>query len=310
MNNFDFGEVLTRAGQIVWKHKVLWIFGILAGLARGNGGGSSGGGGGSGSGSNGSGAAPFSPAQIGKFTHFLQDNLWIILAVTAGLMLLFIILYMLGMLGRIALIKGANLADRGAEHLSFGELWAESLPFFWRILGLNVLVVMSFMLIIVPLILFGVVTMGIGFLCVLPLLCIIVPAGWVVMVVLEQAQAAIVLEDLDMLDGFTRGWGIVKDNAVTILIMVLILGIGSAVLGVILVMPLIIALVPIAAGMAALRNSLTPLYFGLVCCAAYFPFLLFFNGILTAYIQTAWTLVYLRLARQKKEAPVIIGADA
>jgi hypothetical protein len=28
--NFNFGEVLTRAWQIIWKHKVLWVFGILA----------------------------------------------------------------------------------------------------------------------------------------------------------------------------------------------------------------------------------------------------------------------------------------
>src|SRR5437773_2631742 len=30
MNNFNFGEILTRAWQIIWKHKILWVFGILA----------------------------------------------------------------------------------------------------------------------------------------------------------------------------------------------------------------------------------------------------------------------------------------
>ena len=32
--NFNFGEVLTRAWQIIWKHKVLWIFGIWQGAVR------------------------------------------------------------------------------------------------------------------------------------------------------------------------------------------------------------------------------------------------------------------------------------
>jgi len=32
--NFNFGEVLTRAWQIIWKHKVLWIFGFLAGCGQ------------------------------------------------------------------------------------------------------------------------------------------------------------------------------------------------------------------------------------------------------------------------------------
>ena len=44
MNDFSFGEVLTRAWQNIWKHKVLWIFGILASCARRGGGGSGGGG--------------------------------------------------------------------------------------------------------------------------------------------------------------------------------------------------------------------------------------------------------------------------
>ena len=50
--NFDFGEVLSRAWQIIWKHKILWVFGIFAGCARGGGGG---GGSGMGRGGNGSG---------------------------------------------------------------------------------------------------------------------------------------------------------------------------------------------------------------------------------------------------------------
>ena len=29
----DFSEVLGKAWRIIWKHKVLWIFGIFAGCA-------------------------------------------------------------------------------------------------------------------------------------------------------------------------------------------------------------------------------------------------------------------------------------
>jgi len=38
----DLGKTLTRAWQIVWNHKVLWIFGIFAGFANSNGGGGNG----------------------------------------------------------------------------------------------------------------------------------------------------------------------------------------------------------------------------------------------------------------------------
>ena len=313
MNNFNFGEVLTRAWQIIWKHKVLWIFGILASCARGGGGGSSGGGGNSGY-QTGSGDNPFSGDKIERVMNqvgtFLENNWWIIVAVVVGIILLSFVFYFLGMMGRVALIRGVAQADKDAESLSFGELWAESMPFFWRVFGLNFLIGLAFLVLFIPLVLFGIVTAGIGFLCLIPLLCIMVPLSWVVMAIIEQAQNAIVLEDLNMLDGFKRGWEIVKANAVPIIIMMLILGIGSGIIGVIIALPIIIAVVPAVIGMAVSQQTLMPFYIAAACCVAYFPVLLFFNGILTAYIQASWTLTYLRLVKSKEEAPVIIEANA
>lgn len=245
--------------------------------------------------------------QVGTF---LENNWWIIIAVIVGIFLLSFVFYFLGMMGRIALIKGVSQADKGAESLSFGELWAESMPFFWRVFGLNFLIGLAFLVLFIPLVLFGIVTAGIGFLCLIPLLCIMVPLSWVVMAIIEQAQNAIVLEDLNMLDGFKRGWEIVKANAVPIIIMMLILGIGSGIIGVIIALPIIIAVVPAVIGMAVSQQTLTPFYIAAACCVAYFPVLLFFNGILTAYIQASWTLTYLRLVKSKEEAPVIIEANA
>jgi len=44
------------------------------------------------------------------------------------------------------------------------------------------------------------------------LICILVPVGWALSVILEQADAAIVLEDKSMFDGFKRGWEVCKNN--------------------------------------------------------------------------------------------------
>ncbi len=313
MDNLNFGEVLTRAWQIVWKHKVLWIFGILASCARGGGGGSSGGGGNSGY-QSGSGDSPFSGGQIESFMNqvgtFFEQNWWVIIVIALVIILLSLVSYFLGMMGRIGLIRGVAQADKDVETLAFAELWAESMPFFWRIFGLNFLIGLAFFIIFIPLILFGIITAGIGFLCIIPLVCVMVPVSWVVMAIVEQAQNAIVLEDLTMLDGFKRGWEIVKANAVPVVIMMLILGVGSAVLGLVIALPIIIAVVPLIIGAAQLQQSLTPAYITAACCVVYFPILLAFNGILTAYIQTAWTLTYLRLARPKMEAAVIIEGNA
>jgi hypothetical protein len=311
MNNFNFGEVLTRAWKTIWKHKVLWIFGILASCARGGGGGSGGGGGNSG---NSGGNTPFSGGQIervmGQAGRFLEQNWWVIILAVLVLILIIFISYFLGMIGRIGLIKGTSHSEKGAEKISFGEIWSESLPYFWRIFGLNFLIGLAILVIFVPLILLGVVTAGIGFVCLLPIFCLLIPIGWILSIIIEQAQAAIVLEDLGMMDGLKRGWQIVKTNAVPTILMSLILGVGSFIIGLIVAIPLILAFIPILMGLGTLRQSLVPVYISLACCALYVPVLIFFNGILTAYIQSAWTLTFMQLAAPKEEAPVIIEANA
>src|SRR5512133_280094 len=204
MNNFNFGEVLTRAWQIIWKHKVLWIFGILASCARGSGGGGNGGGGGRSYQTDPGGNNPFSGGQFERMMEqagqYLQDNWWIILVVVLVLLVISFLSYALGMVGRIGMIKGTALAEKGAEHIAFGEVWSESLPYFWRIFGLNFLIGLAFVVLIVPFVLVGVMTAGIGFACLLPIICLLIPVGWAVSLILEQAQAALVLEDLGMVD--------------------------------------------------------------------------------------------------------------
>ncbi len=324
MNNFNFGEVLTRTWQHIWKHKVLWIFGILASCARGNGGGS--GSGGSGNYQTDPGQDfPFSGGQFERIMtqvgRYFEQNLWIILVVIIMLLIFAFISYALGMIGRVGMIKGTALAEKGAEKISFGEVWSESLPYFWRVFGLNFLVgLVVFVVILVPLISLVAVAAtggmasgaaaGIGFACLIPILCLLIPIGWAVSVIIEQAQAAIVLEDLSLVDGFKRGWQIVKSNAGPIIVMALILAFGGGLIGVLVSLPLIIAVVPLVIGMSSLRESLTPLYIALACCLAYMPVLIFLNGILTAYIQSAWALTFMKLAQPKEEAPIIIEANA
>ena len=242
--------------------------------------------------------------------YFDTEHLFIIIAVVVAIILLTFLLYALGMMGRIGLIKGTHKAENGAESLPFGEIWSESMPYFWRIFGLNFLIGLAFLIILVPLILFGVITAGIGFVCLLPIFCLLIPVGWILYIVIEQAQAAIVLEDLGILDGIKRGWEIVKTNVMPTIIMSLILGIGGGIFGLIVALPLILAFIPILIGLGTLRESLTPLYFSLACCAVYIPVLIFFNGILTAYIKSAWALTFLRLTKPKDETPVFIEANA
>ena len=317
MNNFNFGEVLTKTWQNIWKHKVLWIFGILASCAHGGGGGGNGGGGSRNYQTNPGDNLPFSGGQAEQFMNqagrYLEDKWWIIAIAILVLLLISLLFYALGMIGRTGMIKGTALAEQNVASISFGEVWSESLPYFWRIFGLNFLVGLAFAVIVIPLVLVGVLTAGIGFICVLPLICLLVPIGWAVAVIVEQAQVAIVLEDLGMMDGLKRGWAVVKSNPIPMVVMALILGIGGAIIGVIVSMPLILAALPMIIGMGSLRQSLTPVWIALACCLVYMPVLIFLNGVLTAYIQSAWALTYMKLSQPtqpKDDAPIIIEANA
>src|SRR5512147_3140167 len=108
--SFNFGEVLTRAWQIVWKFKVLWIFGILAGCARGGGGGNSGGGGNNGFNFSSSNVPP----GMERFFQNIADHAmaYSLVAITL-LCVVWVVALFLGTIGRVGLIRGAAQADGG-----------------------------------------------------------------------------------------------------------------------------------------------------------------------------------------------------
>ncbi|HET9589097.1 MAG TPA: hypothetical protein VFO91_09945 [Anaerolineales bacterium] len=308
--NFNFGEVLSRAWQIIWKHKVLWIFGIFAGCSRGGGGGSSGGGGGA-TGPGGDGRLPEIERFFEQLGQWIDNNAWIIAVFVLTVLVLIILAIFLGAIGRIGLIRGTYHAEQGRERLVFGELFSESMPYFWRVFGLSLLIGVLILLLILPLILFGVLTAGIGLICILPLLCLLIPLSWAVMVVIEQANVAIVLEDLGIVDGLRRGWEVVRANVGTMIVMALILFIGAAVIGILLAIPIIITIIPAAIAIAAAAGGDTPaawIWTLGICAVIYLPILFVLNGILTAYVQTAWALTYMRLTRPQDN--VILEANA
>lgn len=306
--NFNFGEVLTRAWQIVWRHKILWVFGVFAACSRG--GGSGGGGGGGGGGGTGPGDQPF--PQLERFFEqlgqWIEANPWIIAVIVLLALVLLIVSVFLGTIGRIGLIRGTYQADQETEQLVFGELFSNSMPYFWRVFGLSLIIGLLAVLIFVPLALFGVLTAGIGFICIVPIICILIPVFWALSVVIEQANAAIVLENLGIGDGMRKGWDVVRANIGPMILLALILFIGSAVIGFIFAIPFIAAVLPLMFGI--FNESTNAVWTAVICCAAYLPVLIVLNGILTAYMQSVWTLTYMRLTRPQDTPPVVLEANA
>lgn len=312
----DFGKILTRAWEIVWKFKVLWIFGILASCGQNGGGGSSGGGGGN-TGFQTGGQDANLPPQIKQFFFQAErffDNIeaWQVAAMIGGFMLFMLIMGLimsaLSTIGRVGIIQGAVQAEGGVERLTFGDLFTGGKPFFWRVFGLNLLMGLAIFVIVlilmIPALGFTALTFGIGLFCLIPLICILVPLSWLVSVIMEQANIALVIEDLGIIEAIQRGWSVFRENLGNMVIMALILGVGGVIIGIAFALPILIIVVPTVLGIVGGAIAESSALFGggfavaALCFVAYLPVLIVLGGILRSYVNTAWTLTYMQLTTE------------
>jgi hypothetical protein len=320
--NFNFGEVLSRAWQIIWKHKVLWIFGIFAGCSRGSGNfrGNSGGGGGSG-------GQPNFPPEVMRVFEFIQQNLvTVIVAGCIVILLIWAVTIFLSTIGKVGLIRGTFQAEGGAEKLIFGQLFSESMPYFWRVFGLSLIVAIPILIVLAVLIAAGVTfaisasngndAARVGVFGIVPLLigcfCLLIPVLFVVGMIIRQAENAIVLEDLPVLPAISRGWDVFRANLGPIILMAIILAVIGVIVGIIIALPVLAIVVPAAITFAVNKaQNWTPMIFAGICLCLYIPVAWVLNGIITAYTESAWTLTYMRLtAKPQDNAPVVLEANA
>lgn len=342
----DFGEVISKAWKITWKFKVLWIFGILASCGTRSGGNfnfnSS-----YRTGQNDfSGSAPNLPPGVldalNRFGRLFEDPQFIwkfIAAIIAVVCVIVIVELVLGVLGRVGLIKGIWEADdtegliaSGAEKLTFGGLWSRSLPFFWRVFWMSILVGLPFFIIILMIVAGFVIALipvmdnntagsGMMFLTLLPIICVLFCVVFILSIligfIVRMAENAIVIENLPILGGFQRGWDVLVKNLGPILIIWLITVAIGLVAAIVIALPLLIVLVPLAFAFIANMNnanfSFTPwiiAFVGVICI--YIPISWIANGILMTYIQSVWTLTYLRLTKPKstESTPIALPANA
>lgn len=301
----NFGYILKRAWEIIWKFKILWIFGILASCGQAS----------SSSGSN-SGYRFSSQDVSPRIQQFFNQNpglltTLIVLGVIVAIILI-ILAILLGTVGRVGLIKGTMKAEQGADRLTFGELWRDGLTYFWRVFGLNLLL---WVIIAVAVVILGLLatiltigTLGIFLICLIPLFCLFVPIMWFVAIIVEQANVALVVENLDIIGAIKRGWQVVRDNIGNMIVMGLILIVGVSLIGGFIIgLPLLVVAIPAIGGFAtgtanAVRTGLiiSGLFF-----VIYLPFLLLLSGILRSYISSAWTLTYLQATAKPAAQPIV-----
>ena len=305
----NYGKVLTRAWEITWRWKVLWILGFLAALGSGGGGGSTGG-----SSSYSSGGEEW-PYWWGQTYHwdwepYVPSGL---IAVIIGLACLAVIIgiaiWVVSVIARGGLIAGVQQVEEKGE-TSFGQAWRAGAKRFWTLFGIGILasipmIIMAIVGIIVLIVMFvgsgfafsssdaagatGVVTSilcGCGFCCGMIILSIILQQ------IRIYAERAAVMEELGWIEAFARGWDVLKANlGATIIYWLIFFGIGLAVFIVVAVV-----LTATAFPFAAMLSNVDPggWVVAPICCGGLIFVIV--ASLLSAIVQTftsaTWTLAY------------------
>jgi hypothetical protein len=292
----DYGEVLRRTWQITWKYKGLWLLGILASCSGG------GGGGGGNASSLPSRLAGQNTQGMQQFFNNIPEGTWIAIAIGAVLViiLLSLLFLALGILGQGGLIAGFNQAETGQE-VTLGGAFNAGLHHFWRLLGAALLAWAVSMVAILIILGLGagiaIFTLGIGLICLIPLICVMIPLAIAVQLYVMLTQIIIVIEDKPVLESFKRAWELVRTHVGPLVVTALILILGGGLVGLLISLPFIGVVIPAIAGVAAgtQQAMTTGLIFAGLCLVAYLPVMIVLNGVLTTYIRGAWTLTYLRL---------------
>lgn len=324
--NFDFIEVFTRAAKITWKYKVLWIFGVLASCGRGNGGNSNYRNSGNG---NGTGSGPLTPEMMSQMEAFskrivswFEQNEWVIFVFIAFVLFSIALQIFLSLVGTAGLARGVTRVENGAETLPFGELFSESLGYFWRLFGAALVIWLPFFVVFVLAILAMIFPAigggmsetaagGAAILLIISLCCCMVPISIALNLYHFQVNRAITVDNLGVFDSLARGWHVFSKNILILLIIGVVIFIASFIIGVIIILPVILMLFPLIESFAQGNiTSWQPFIVVGIFILCYSPIAWFISGILMTYTETVWTLTYLRLTKPNEDPAILVEAHA
>jgi hypothetical protein len=319
----NYGEILKRAWDTIWKHKILWLFGLLASCTANSGGGGGGGGGSNTnySYSNGDFAQqnPFNfnfEKELNNLPFLNQsgweENIGLIVLIGISIFCLILILSLLftalGSVGEIGLSSGSWRVDEGETKLTFSSLWASIKKPFWRVFLLHfipgILGFILAILIVGGVVLVSVLTLGVGLICMIPLFCVLglvlFAGGILVSLMIRLMIPMMVNEDVSLVDSVKKAFELLKLNFWPLILMGLILFVLQMVLGLILAIPIIMVVFGgVAAGLigSELTNFdptiLIPFALAFVCILV--PVSMFISAVLQSYLGAAWTITYRRI---------------
>jgi hypothetical protein len=294
----DYGKVLSRAWEITWRWKVLWILGFLAGLGSG-----------------------WNPGSNTSYTTDRTDwnrygvqlpaEFWgIVAAIGCLAVLIGIALWVISVISRGGLIAGVQqVEDEGSTR--FGQAWRVGVKRFWTLFGISVLtalptLILVFLGIAVFILLIigtvgafdraaeaaGAVGIVASILCGGTLCC----GAILLAIVLEQirvyAERAAILEGMGWIDAFKRGWQVIKENLGPTIVLWLIFLVIGLILGGIVAGGTLALFAPFVAAFS--RAEPGPWILVPICAGGLLGVIVFalIASIVQTFTSATWTLAY------------------
>lgn len=295
----DLSAIFKRAWEITWKHKGLWVLGILANC--------------SGNGSQGSSNVSRIPEyqfNSDEFRHLdrwfqsIPEETWIAIAIGFAclILLLALVFWVLAVIGNGGLIAAFQMAETG-ETVTLGSAFQKGIGFFWKLLAIQLILGLLTLAVFIPVIMgivgLSVLTLGIGLICLIPLVCLLIPLGIAITIYTLLTQIALIVEDLDIASAFRRGWEVLRTKPGEIIVMGLILVVGGFVVSLLLAIPFILLALPFFTGliMGTDASGIAGLSLTALGILFYLPVLLVAGGIMRTFITGSWTLTYRSLTK-------------
>ena len=303
--NFDYMRLLTDTGKTLWKHKSIWALVLV----------------------------PIIIAFIPVIVVFIplfglagfgpNPNTLDIDSMSAVLFLAFLVVFILSALVNLIASAASNAsvslglirAERGEGSTNFMILIRESFPYFWRIMGVMLVIGLTIGLVfsLMSLLSFALiaVTIGMAAICLQPLYILMAPLMYLMIGVQDTAQIAVITEDMSVMDAIKHAFQVVREHVWKYILISLVIYFGGTFLSTFIVIPLMIpvfAIFPLM-DMGNFSDSQTAsLILGFMMCF-FFPSMLLISSFLGALMKTALGLTYLRLAPsgQKTENRVIFS---
>ena len=270
----DYWDLVSNSIRLAWKHKFLWFFGFFASSSGGN-------------------VGQWTEEGSGWVRDFYLQHLGILVLIVVGVVILWFAFLVMNIISTGGLIRGISDAARDRP-VSFGETWRAGLNTFWRLLGLTVLAILTF-LVVTAVCLFPIIMSLLGG---APGIAIAVLIGavlffpyvaflFLVAFTVTYAEREIVLFGADVFDALREGWELTKRFIWKSMAVWLVMLLSGLVYGLGLVIALAFIAIPFV--LIGIGNLVAGLALGIPIALA---FMAVATGAYTTFSYSVWTMAY------------------